>query len=42
VTRILEETGWNVSKAASVLDVDRGTLYHKIQKFGLAKPAHAT
>jgi len=42
VARVLEETGWNVSKAASVLDVDRGTLYHKIQKFGLAKPAHAT
>jgi DNA-binding NtrC family response regulator len=41
VQRVLEETGWNVSKAAAVLEVDRGTLYNKIHKFGLAKPSSA-
>ena len=39
IGRVLEETGWNVSQAASVLDVDRGTLYNKIKKYDLAKPA---
>ena len=41
VEAVLADTGWNVTRAAEVLDVDRGTLYHKIQRYGLAKPAHA-
>ncbi len=38
IRQVLEETGWNISLAASVLDVDRGTLYNKIKKYELAKP----
>lgn len=38
VDRILRETGWNISRAASVLEVDRGTLYAKIKKYGLQRP----
>ena len=41
VEAVLAECGWNITHAATVLDVDRGTLYNKIQRFGLAKPAHA-
>ncbi len=41
VESVLGETGWNVTRAAEILDVDRGTLYHKIQRYGIAKPAHA-
>ncbi len=41
IARVLEETGWNVSHAAAILDVDRGTLYNKIHKYELAKPASA-
>jgi DNA-binding NtrC family response regulator len=35
---VLEESGWNISQAAKVLEVDRGTLYHKIKKYGLKRP----
>lgn len=38
IHRILEETDWNISRAATVLEVDRGTLYHKIKKYGLERP----
>jgi DNA-binding NtrC family response regulator len=41
VDAVLAESGWNITQAAAVLAVDRGTLYNKIQKYGLAKPAHA-
>ncbi len=37
VAAVLAETGWNISQAASVLEVDRGTLYHKIQKYGFVR-----
>jgi len=40
VESVLAESGWNITHAAAVLGVDRGTLYNKIQKHGLAKPAH--
>lgn len=35
---ILERTGWNITRAAEVLDIDRVTLYNKIAKYGLKKP----
>ena len=38
INRILDQTGWNISKAASVLKIDRVTLYNKIKKYGLKKP----
>jgi len=37
---VLEAQDWNISSAARTLDIDRGTLYHKIEKYGLEK-AHA-
>ena len=39
IQRILNETDWNISRAATVLEVDRGTLYHKIKKYRLERPS---
>jgi DNA-binding NtrC family response regulator len=36
---ILRETGWNISRSAIILDIDRVTLYHKIEKYGLKREA---
>ena len=41
IESVLADTGWNITHAATVCDVDRGTLYSKIQRYGLVKPAHA-
>ena len=38
VSRVLDESGWNMTRAARVLGIDRGTLYHKVRKFGLERP----
>ncbi|MHC4225190.1 MAG: AAA-type ATPase lid domain-containing protein, partial [Planctomycetota bacterium] len=38
IRAILDETGWNITKAARLLEVDRGTLYHKIRKYELKRP----
>lgn len=35
IARVLENTGWNVSQAARILEVDRVTLYNKAKKYGL-------
>ncbi len=37
IEEILNETGWNISRSAGILDIDRVTLYHKIEKFGLKR-----
>ncbi len=37
IEAILKETGWNISRSAAILDIDRVTLYHKIEKFGLKR-----
>ena len=37
IEKILEETGWNVSRASRRLDIDRQTLYNKIEKYGIKK-----
>jgi DNA-binding NtrC family response regulator len=34
IRRILDRTGWNISRSAEILDIDRVTLYSKIKKFG--------
>ena len=34
---VLKETAWNVSRSAAILDIDRVTLYHKIEKYGLKR-----
>lgn len=37
VARVLEDTAWNISKAASILGINRTTLYNKIRVYGLGK-----
>jgi transcriptional regulator with PAS, ATPase and Fis domain len=37
IETVLKETGWNVSRSAAILDIDRVTLYHKIEKYGLKR-----
>jgi len=37
IERILEECGWNISRAARELDIDRQTLYNKIEKYDIKK-----
>jgi two-component system response regulator HydG len=39
VRQVLERCGWNVSQAAKLLDVDRGTLYNKMRRFGFERAA---
>src|SRR5215471_3442244 len=34
IQRILEQTGWNQTRAAEVLGIDRVTLHHKVKKYG--------
>jgi transcriptional regulator of acetoin/glycerol metabolism len=38
---VLESNDWNISQAARILEVDRGTLYNKIHLYDLKRPAHA-
>jgi DNA-binding NtrC family response regulator len=38
IARVLRETGWNISQAARLLEIDRVTLYNKIRKYGLERP----
>jgi len=37
IKNVLEEMGWNITRTAEVLGIDRATLYNKIQKYGLRK-----
>ena len=37
IKRILEETHWNISKTARLLEIDRQTLYNKIAKYTIEK-----
>jgi DNA-binding NtrC family response regulator len=37
IARVLEKTGWNVTQAARLLDVDRTTVYNKIKQHDLHK-----
>jgi DNA-binding NtrC family response regulator len=38
VLRLLEKYAWNISQTAQALQIDRGTLYAKIKKYGLQPP----
>ena len=38
-SRCSTRRGWNITRAARILDVDRVTLYNKIRKYELKKPA---
>jgi DNA-binding NtrC family response regulator len=35
ITKILNENNWNISRSAHILEIDRVTLYNKINKYGL-------
>ncbi|MCK6477735.1 MAG: sigma-54 dependent transcriptional regulator [Phycisphaerales bacterium] len=37
ILSVLDQTGWNITKAAGILRVDRVTVYNKIRKFGLVR-----
>ena len=37
IKRVLEESGWNVHRAARLLGIDRVTLYNKIKKYGFKR-----
>jgi len=39
IEKILLKTDWNITRAASILKIDRVTLYNKIRKYGLRRPA---
>jgi transcriptional regulator with PAS, ATPase and Fis domain len=41
IQSVLDASGWNITRAARVLDVDRVTLYNKIKKYELKKPERA-
>jgi DNA-binding NtrC family response regulator len=38
IERMLAETGWNISKTAERLRIDRVTLYRKMEKYGISRP----
>ncbi len=38
IAEILRMNNWNISRSAEVLQIDRVTLYNKIEKYGLKKP----
>ncbi len=37
VSRVLEDTDWNISRAAAILGINRTTLYNKIRVYALGK-----
>ncbi len=37
IQKVLERTGWNITKSAEILKIDRVTLYNKIKKYNLQK-----
>ncbi len=37
ILKILNENNWNISKSAQILEIDRVTLYNKINKYSLSK-----
>jgi DNA-binding NtrC family response regulator len=41
IAAILERTGWNITRAAEILGIDRVTVYNKVRKYGLQRDAAA-
>lgn len=39
LSSVLQETQWNVSRSAEILGIDRSTLYDKMKRYDLRKPA---
>jgi DNA-binding NtrC family response regulator len=42
IKRVLEESGWNIQRAARILEIDRVTLYNKIKKYGFKRELAAS
>ncbi len=42
IGKVLDETGWNITRAAELLDIDRATVYSKIKKYDLEPPQART
>ena len=42
ILRVLESCGWNQTRAAEVLGIDRVTLHHKIKRYGWSRSTVAT
>jgi DNA-binding NtrC family response regulator len=38
IAKMLDKHGWNITRTAEALGIDRVTLYSKISKYGLKKP----
>ncbi len=38
ILNVLESTDWNITQAARILDMDRSTVYAKMEKFGILRP----
>jgi DNA-binding NtrC family response regulator len=38
IAAVLDQNHWNISRSAEILQIDRVTLYNKIEKYGLQKP----
>lgn len=38
IRKVLEEKNWNLKQVAESLDIARGTLYSKMEKYGITKP----
>jgi DNA-binding NtrC family response regulator len=38
ILSVLEANGWNITRSARALDVDRVTLYNKIRRYGFQRP----
>ena len=39
ITQILDRNKWNISRSAEILCIDRSTLYSKIKRYSIQKPA---
>jgi len=37
IHKVLEESEWNISRAARMLQIDRVTLYNKMKRYGLRR-----
>jgi two-component system response regulator HydG len=37
IERVVNDSRWNLSRAARILDIDRSTLYAKLKRYGLMK-----
>ncbi|MFH0990751.1 MAG: sigma-54 dependent transcriptional regulator [bacterium] len=38
ISMILQQNNWNITRSAEILQIDRVTLYNKIEKYGLKRP----